>query len=38
MGTWQTKREKIKPFVKSILVNIMGEKYFDYIKNTIKKW
>lgn len=34
MGSWQTRREKIKPFVKSVIVNFIGEEKFD----NIKKW
>ncbi len=34
MGSWQTRREKIKPFVKSVIVNLIGEEKFD----NIKKW
>lgn len=36
MGSWQTRREKIKPFVKSVIVNFIGEEKFDNIKKMVK--
>ena len=37
MGTWQTTKDKIKPLIKSIIVNIIGENKFERIKCYIKK-
>ena len=36
MWSWQTRREKIKPFVKSVIVNFIGEEKFDNIKKMVK--
>lgn len=37
MGTWQTPRDKIKPFIKRILVSAFGEKIFEKIKSKVLK-
>lgn len=37
MGTWQTKREKFKPWVKSKMITFIGENIFNSIKNKFYK-
>lgn len=37
MGTWQTPKEKIKPKIKSLLLKIIGEKNFYYLKENFYK-
>lgn len=36
MGSWQTQRDKIKPFIKSVLVRAIGLERFEKIKNRVR--
>lgn len=36
MGSWQTRRDKVKPFIKSILVRVFGLEKFEKIKSCFR--
>ena len=37
MGTWQTSREKLKPWLKSVLLRMFGERAFNFFKARLYK-